>query len=227
MQVTLERRAPTEAVAYVLAECEKRGVSNRLTMIFVLVDLMVEASKQGKMFPTVSPDTIQQAWYVAMRLEGQSHSIAEMLATQKAPQSKTDKEFLLGHANGNQFENMQGVGDYYHKIAREAGQDPKGKVYLHQLASFPGDPEAWVSGRSDVQKVCEQRGWSCQGDVNVKAQPRSSAPSGGGLATDLVDKEVAMALRDPEHSHRPVEEIREQIIEQHAPYWAKKELTGE
>ncbi len=32
----------------------------------------------------------------------------------------------------------------------------------------PNDPEAHVSSRADVKRVCEKNGWGCTGSVNVK-----------------------------------------------------------
>lgn len=78
----------------------------------------------------------------------------------------TDTQFLRNVSE--QFAENQPLGDYYGKIARAHGQDPKGKKYLSSLARFPGDPEAFVDGLGDVKRVCEKRGWDCDGDVKVK-----------------------------------------------------------
>lgn len=95
----------------------------------------------------------------------------------RPPAVMTDSVFLEGHANGNQFENTPSLGDFYAREAKAQGVDTKGKVYLSGLASHPGDPRAWVSGRGDVRKVCEERGWHCEGAVNVKGDGPGRKPS--------------------------------------------------
>jgi hypothetical protein len=93
--------------------------------------------------------------------------VRDMLASGKAPQANTDSTFLSGHCNGNQFEGHPQVGDLYAKDARAAGVDPAGKVYYAGLARYAGDPEAWVNSKGEIKAKCEERGWGCQGAVNV------------------------------------------------------------
>lgn len=178
----------------------------------------------GENFPRVSEQVPIQAFYVALRLDQLSHKCAEMLALQKPPMSNTDREFLEGHCNGNQFEKTPHLGDAYLAEARRAGVDVTGKVYLSGLAAYPGDPEAWVSGRGDVQRVVEQRGWACEGSVNIKAT-RMAEPTGGGIASSLVDAAVEARLEEhPEPERVNRQELRQSIIDQHAPSWAKQEV---
>src|SRR5271154_7062156 len=103
----------------------------------------------------------QQAHYDRCIAEGTSPVLAEMFALGQPPMSNTDREFLAGTENGRQFEGQEEVGDYYRQEATKAGVNTTGKVYKNGLARFPGDPEAWVSGRGDVQRVIEERGWNC------------------------------------------------------------------
>jgi len=167
---------------------------------------------------------IQQA-YEGMRRKGESHRMAEMLALQCPPMSDTDREFLEGHCNGNQFEKTLGLGNYYGRVAKEQGFSTTGKVYLSGLARYPGDPEAWVSGKGDVKRVIEQRGWSCRGAVNIKGEVKP--PSGGGIASSLVTEKVAeMVEQQPELARRPVEELRERVVDRFAPPEAKREIEG-
>jgi hypothetical protein len=95
-----------------------------------------------------------------------------MLASQSPPMSNTDREFLEGQHR--QFEKQPRLGDELKRVAELHGQSTTGKIYLGQLARFPGDPEAWVDGRGDVKRICEQRGWSCDGAIQVAA--RGEAP---------------------------------------------------
>lgn len=101
--------------------------------------------------------------------EGTSPTLAEMFASAQAPCAVTDATFLAGHCNGSQFAGQEAEGDFIRRVAESEGQSVKGKVYLGGLAKYPGDPKAWVDGRGDVKKVCEERGWNCEGSVNVKS----------------------------------------------------------
>ena len=96
--------------------------------------------------------------------------------------------------------------------------DVKGKVYLSGLAAFSGDPRAWVSGRGDVQKVCEERGWDCEGSVNVKAF-RPQEPRQVAVAPDLVAEHVERELEA--NPGTGVEEATERVKDRITPYWAK------
>lgn len=99
--------------------------------------------------------------------------LQEMLAAQQPPQSKTDREFLYGLHE--QFAENPQLGNMYKRIAESYGQNVTGKKYLSSLAAFPGDPRAWVDGRGDVARVCEDRGWNCEGDVKVKGRPEDAS----------------------------------------------------
>lgn len=143
--------------------------------------------------------------------------LRDMLESGVPPMSNTDREFLEGRCNGNQFERNPGLGDHYARVARRHGVDSKGKVYLSGLASFPGDPRAWVDGRGDVAKVCDERGWGCVGSVN-RPVTKVVEPTGGGVAPDLID-EKAVPLA--ENTGVPLAEAREQVREMIKPHWVK------
>jgi len=179
----------------------------------------------GKMmgYPQVSQDEGIQAHYIACRMEHVPHSLAEMFALAKPPRSKTDREFLAGHCNGNQFEKTPHIGDLYLQEAREANVDPTGKVYLAGLARFPGDPEAWISGRSDVKRVLEQRGWGCTGTMEVKAPQLENPPVRPALAEDIVNDKVMDILDNVPEKDLPsvdVGELRESVTDKLKPHWA-------
>lgn len=168
---------------------------------------------------------LQQLDYNRMRREGVSHNLAEMFALQQPPMmGGTDSAFLEGHCNGNQFEGSEEVGDFYKEEASAAGVDVKGKVYLSGLAAYPGDPEAWVTGRGDVKRVCEQRGWGCRGAVNVKSADAVAPPPEVGIAPDIVDAEAAKVLEHipaRQRKHVDVGELKEQIKDKITPRWSK------
>lgn len=175
----------------------------------------------AKGWPTVTNHRGIQARYVAMRLDGTSHSLAEMFALQQAPAAKTDSEFNKGHCNGNQFEDTPFLGDYYGRLAEEAGVDVTGAVYKSGLARFPGDPQAWVRDRGDVARLVEARGWGCEGDVNVRAQQIEPGPD-IAVADDIVEQRV-MAKMDANpdlvHERRP-QDVYAEAREEIKPHWA-------
>ena len=94
-----------------------------------------------------------------------------MLSARQGPALRTDVTFLQGRkTDGEQFagdERSEIYGREAVRQARAAGVNPTGKVYLHSLANKPYDPQAWVSDRNDVARVCRERGWGCSGIVNV------------------------------------------------------------
>ena len=143
-----------------------------------LIDLTVDGSSPqdgadelAALFATFTAHGRQAHFaYWDMRTAGQSARLAEMLALGAPPMSNTDREFLEGRCNGNQFDGgplRQDIGDRFRKVAEAAGQSVKGKVYIGGLARFPGDPHAWVSDRGDVKRIVEGRGWKCEGSVEV------------------------------------------------------------
>jgi len=176
-------------------------------------------------YPIVSPNPRVQAHYERCRAEGTSHNLAEIFATGITPYANTDNTFLEGHVNGSQFEGSPHIGDAYKREAEAAGVSIKGKVYLGGLARYPGDAEAWVASRGDVQRICETRGWGCRGAVNVKAANPDTPPDAVPLADDIVDSKVADILEHvPEREQKRVDvhDLREQVKEHYTPPWSKK-----
>ena len=127
--------------------------------------------------------------YYLMRISGESHNMALVLASRSFPGVRTDNTFNIGRCNGNQFESQPQMGDYYRSVAESHGVSTTGKTYIAQLAEFPGDPKAWVSGRGDVERVCAERGYDCEGSVSFKSGDRDPSPD-VSIAPDLVDREV-------------------------------------
>ncbi len=173
-------------------------------------------------FDVVSRDWVVQAYYVAHRLDGDGHKLAEMLALGAPPLVKSDSTFLAGHCNGSQFDGQELVADRYLAVATAAGVNVKGAVYKSGLARFPGDPEAWVRGRGDVQKVVEARGWGCQGDVTVKARDDVEPPADVDVAPDLVDRRVEQKLAaNPDLARADQAELRDAAFQEIKPHWSK------
>lgn len=162
----------------------------------------------------------QIAHYNECIAQGCNHNLAEMFALGSPPMSNTDREFLEGQHR--QFENTPHFGDYYKRQAESQGQDVTGKVYLSGLAAYPGDPRAWVSGRGDVLKVCQERNWNCRGAVNYTAQEREP-PKPIPVGRDLIENEVRDIVEScPEPlSNKQVKDIAEKVTDARTPYWAK------
>jgi hypothetical protein len=176
-------------------------------------------------FPTISGIPQVQAHYERCRAEGTSHSLAEMFALGQTPFLMTDSVFMEGRCNGNQFEKHPEQGDFYAAEAKAQGVDITGKFYSSFLAEYPGDPRAWVSGRGDVKKICEERNLDCRGAVSHKATELPPPPGPpGGIAPELVDEEVRSILDDVPEKKLPyvdTVELREQVIDKRKAHWAK------
>lgn len=177
------------------------------------------ATQEGPQWPKVSNDPAVQSFYEECRESGTSHSLAEMFATRSGPSLNTDNTFLHSHCNGSQFSGRPEMGDYLAGVARAGGQDPSGKVYMSGLARYPGDPEAWVSGKGDVQRVCEKRGWACEGAVTVKSPKYNQVePSKPFLADDIAQQMADERIRDdPSLASMPRDQVVEEVKERHGP----------
>ena len=157
-------------------------------------------------------------------LNGQSVTREEWLAGAPGitpghpPAILTDSVFLAGMESqqAKEFNRNPEIGQFYLDVAKEEGQDTTGKVYLSSLAEYPGDPRAWVSGRSDVQKVCEERGWGCKGAVTVKGE--KAEPKNIDVAPDLVDERVLDNVEaNPDLLKKTVGELRHEAKQQLLP----------
>ena len=161
------------------------------------------------------------ALYIRARRKGQTHRFAEMVAAQRPPKCMTDDIFMSGarpwHAEMTNHQ-QRAVLQHGFKPAPDA-------VYYSSLARFPNDPEAFVTpeqGRGYIKKVCERRGWACEGEVNTKAQeptkdllaPENCVP----LAEDIIrSKAVDMIKEEPALASLPRQKLREKVLERHGP----------
>lgn len=183
--------------------------------LFVAIDMMLWHGRIDGL-PVVSSSRSVQAHYIAMRLDGTAHGLAEMLALGAPPMANTDREFLEGHCNGNQFEKTPELGNYYAKVASRHGQNVKGKIYLSGLAEFPGDPRAWVSDRNEVTKVLAERGWGAEGAVN-RPVSKVAQPMNKAVADDIVEDAVDDLLEANPDARR--EDLVEKVTDTLKPHW--------
>jgi hypothetical protein len=141
--------------------------------------------------PKISDKFDQQVFYFRMIRDGQSHRMAEMLATRSFPGIRgTDSTFMAGsHMQDGLLDGVR------QRMAKAAGVDTNGKRYIAGLANFPGDPEAWVSGLSDVRRICADRGWNCHGAFEYEApEPLLPPAPDVPIAADILANQLSSEL---------------------------------
>jgi len=154
--------------------------------------------KAIRKWPTVSNQQEIQSHYEECREAGTSHRAAEMFAFQQGPSLQTDTRWMSGQDNGH-----------------------NGAVYKHQLARFPGDPQAWVRSRADCRAVAAKRGLTLEGSVNYKP-PEHDAPSPLDepyhVADSIVDREYEVLCDfEPDAANMPAAEVKEEIRKKLSP----------
>lgn len=164
--------------------------------------------------------------YAKARREGATDKFALMVSMQRAPGGLTDDVFFAGVPTladqiGSQVRTKRLV-----EIARRHGYNPSPyDMYQSGLARFEGDPEAFVSkaqGRGYIKRLCEQRGWACEGLVNVKAREPEDDPLADRncipMAPSLIKQNAAKLIKqDPSLAHKPQQEIRQAVLDRFGP----------
>jgi putative FmdB family regulatory protein len=137
------------------------------------------------------------------------------------PLVKSNTSFFAGaRYGGEQFANASPAErDVYVGTAERAGVSTNGKVYMHGLARFAGDPTAWVSDLGDVDRIATARGMGCE-ERGIK--PRQAEPTVRPVADDVVHNEVAALIEggalDPRDvTQRVVDDVRDRIDPKHKP----------
>lgn len=148
--------------------------------------------------------------------------LPDMLASRKAPGASTDREFFADsdatvarlHASDPKY-----AARITAKAKRLGYQPNSNDVYVSQLARCEGDPLAFVpatGGKGHVKKVCEQRGFGCDGAVAVKAAevapPKKQVRLAPSLVNEYVQRHVAA---NPSLASKPKRELREMVTELH------------
>lgn len=130
-------------------------------------------------YPIISQNPEIQAFYEQCRREGTDHTLAVMFAERRPPECVTDREMMRGRG----LLRDQFVSDEDFNIvlqgARAKGYEPsQNDTYLSAIADDIGDPAAFVrdDARGHVKRVCEERGWNCDGLVKVE-QKRTGDPA--------------------------------------------------
>lgn len=149
----------------------------------------------------------QRQRYREMRVAGESHNMAEMLATRSFPGLRTDAIF-----NEGRFSSDAGkVGPeqlWLKQQAEAAGVSTNGKWYCRGLASFPGDPTAWVSDRGDVLRVAREKNMNVEGYVEHKAHHVDPGDD-ISIADDIIESEVREILEACPEAN--ADDVREEV----------------
>ncbi len=184
-------------------------------------DLAQELLQRKQNTPSLQ-GVVVQGRYVSLVPRGDGAKVNAMLESGVPPAANTDREFLMGSENGRQFQNRPEVGNQYKKVTESLGGSVQGKKYISQLARFPGDPEAWVSGRGDVQKVIDERGWGCDGAVKAKVREAESPPvPGPEVADDIVERETHKELEGQTVKKKEYLDTKEKVKNRLKPHWKK------
>jgi hypothetical protein len=166
------------------------------------IELVLEASR-------VSKDWGVRERYLDMRLAGESRNMAEMLATRTFPGVKTDAVFNEGKFSGDS--GLVGAEQTWLRARAEAaGVSTAGKWYCRGLASYPGDPNAWVGDRGDVLRVAREKNMTVHGYVEHRGR---EADPGDDLtiADDIIDSEVEDVLDS--NPGADAEAVRDQVYQ--------------
>lgn len=119
----------------------------------------------------------------------------DMLASRVAPGLGTDTQFFQGLGTRDPFESVPSeMREFYRQRAVASGVNPNGKQYLSSLARFPGDPQALVESRADIERVCDKEGFGCQGIVSRKVRQDAPDEIKPHIADDLLDTATADSL---------------------------------
>lgn len=153
-------------------------------------------------YPIVSNIPSKQAFYVEMREKGMEHRGAEMLALQAAPRCMTDAVRFEGVGT---LEQQMGErqAEFIVNEAKKKGFTPTYRMqYMANMAMSPGDPEAFVSDRNDVERLKRRQAKP----TNIHKQEHN----------ELVDKVVAkIAKRDRNFAKAGIKEQRQEVRRRH------------
>lgn len=170
---------------------------------------------------TISSNPDIQAHYETCIANGCKPALAEMLALRQAPATKTDAQ--TASRLKDRFYHKEAEGNLIVDQVRKVNPNfsPAGKVFVGQLCDPDkglSDEAAWVRPdeyNGHIKKVCEQRGWSAEGAVNVAARGEIPEKQPYRLADDIVEKVAVAAVA--ENPGVRIEEAREAVRDKLTP----------
>lgn len=157
----------------------------------------------------ISDDIEVQIRYSTMLSRGESHKMAEMLATRSFPGVKTDAVFNEGKFSGDTGK-IGPEQKWLEEQAKLHGISTNGKWYCRGLASFPGDPTAWVDGRGDVLRIAAEKNMTVKGYVEHKGHEVDPG-NDEVIADDIIENEVEDILDSNPHAN--ADEVRDAVYQ--------------
>lgn len=170
------------------------------------------------------------ALYVIARRNLATHEFAMILAMQKPPGIETNDTFWAGRKRFDQVFGEEYANNIRKGLARRGVNLGATGEYMPELVR-PGmgfspknpDPEAVVpfhGGRDYIRKLCDKRGWACNGSVTTKEREPLSDPHAPenchALHPKLVDElAIAECRKNPDLQRKTKGELREMIVDRH------------
>lgn len=166
------------------------------------------------------------ALYHRIRLQGENHKFAEMVALASPPRIMTDAVYNEGRKMlGDQM--TPAMLKHYLLLSKRKGFTPNpNSQYNPTLARFPGDPEAYIpheGARDYVKKLARKRGLPLHGSGGEEIvagrepehEPFANAPK---MAPDLIRSNARRMLKEnPALRKKKPQEIREMVLAKHGP----------
>lgn len=166
-----------------------------------------------------------QEFYDQMIADGVAPKLAEMLALQQPCGTRgTDRALLQGQTGHGELAHMpEATRKKMLDNAKKAGVNISGKTYISGLARHSCDPYAWCDGTGDVVRKAAALGRSTYGVVDYTAPEREPEPK-PVLSERIINREVSkLVASDPKNATKDKNELREAVIEKHAPKWKRKQ----
>lgn len=140
-----------------------------------------------------------------------------------APSLRTNDTFMRGKKHGADLGMTDETFDYYRKKAEAAGVSVSGKHYYSQIATCPGDPEAWCGSADDA--IAAARRKNMEIEINGRTHdfrpryediPDDEKPD---VAPDILHREVneQVKLEGGRVSAKRRQQIEEEIRDEITP----------